>query len=299
MRMNYSGKYAYLLTCALVVLALPLRVFSQSDTVSQSGRKNVPDTGSQTDIHSLYAGVGGGSNMIYLGSTISQDKPFFSTGVTYGYRNSLFVSGSVSHLNGVDPFVAFYTLSGSYSHAFNSWFDISAAVSGYKTPESLQQALFSDFAFINLTTGFDWKLIYTKLSVGDLISDENRVYFQIRNSRYFEIPDLLKGKVSISFDPNINILFGQLIRIVTTTGVIKYGNSPPFRHIKKDHYTTIESYSYKYGLMDLEFSIPVTFSYGIFTVEFEPDYILPVHTNSYYPTPEGFSFFVNAYIKIF
>jgi hypothetical protein len=297
--MNYSGKYTYVLIFALLALISPLKAFSQADTMSQSAKEKVPGTESQTSIHSLYAGVGGGSNMIYLGSTISRDKPFFSTGVTYGFRNSLFVSGSASHLNGVDPFVAFYTLSGSYSHVFNSWFDISAAVSGYKTAESLQQTLFSDFAFINLTTGFDWKLIYTKLSVGDLISDENRVYFQIRNSRYFEIPELFKGKGLVSFDPNINILFGQLVRIVTTTGVTKYGNSPPFRHFKKDPYTTIESYSYRYGLMDFEFSIPVTFSYGIFTIEFEPYYILPAHTNSYYPAPEGFSFLVNGYIKIF
>lgn len=297
--MNYSGKYTRVLTFALLVSVLPFRAFSQSDTLSHSRKEHASGTELQTSIHSLYAGVGAGSNMIYLGSTISHDKPFFSTAVTYGYRNSLFVSGSASHLNGVDPFVAFYSLSGSYSHAFSSWFDISAVIAGYKTPESLQQTLFSDFAFINFTTGFDWKLIYTKLSIGELISEDNRGYLQIRNSRYFETPRFIEGKGLISFDPNINILFGELVKTVTTTGVTKFGNSPPFRHFKKDLNSTIKSYSSRFGLMDFEFSIPVTFSYGNLSIEVEPSYNLPAHTNSSYPTPEGFSFFVNGYIKIF
>jgi hypothetical protein len=201
-------------------------------------------------------------------------------------------------VNNLNPYLAFYSLSFDYSHVFNSWFDISADLSGYKSSKSLQETLFSDFAFFNLTTGFDWKLIYTKFSFGGLISDKSRGYFQIRNSRYFQTPEFLKGKALISFDPNINILFGELVRIETTSGSIEFGNSPPFRHFKKIANSTIKSYSYKYGLMNFEFSLPVTFSYSNFSIEAEPVYILPSYTNSNYPAPKGLLFFLNAIFRI-
>jgi hypothetical protein len=278
---------------------LPFRAFSQADTLSHSGKKPNQDSDSLSSVHAFYAGAGFGSNMIYLGSSISHNRPFYSAALTYGYKGSLFVSFSASHLQEVSPYVAFSSLSLNYSHTFNSWFDISTDIAGYKTSESLHDSLFSDFLFFNLTTGFDWKLIYTKISFGGLISEENRGYLQIRNSRYFETPEFFKGKGLVSFDPNINFLFGKMIKIETTTGVKRFGNSSPFRHFKKNPNTTIESYSSIFGLLDLEFSIPVTFSYGNFSIEAEPDYILPAYTNTDYPTPGGFSFFLNIYIKIF
>ena len=297
--MTCSGKYTRILTFALLALGLPFMAFIQEDTLFQSVKDHAPETDSSSHFHSLYAGVGTGSNMIYLGSTISNDHPFYSTAITYGYKNSFYASASASHLKGVNPYMAFYSLSLNYTHVFNSWFDISSSIAGYKTPESLQETLFSDFAFINLTTGFDWKLIYTKLSFGGLISDDSRGYLQVRNSRYFETPEFFKGKGQISFDPNINILFGELVKIETITGVTKYGVSPPFRHFKKNPNSTTESYSSKFGLMDFEFSLPVTFSYSNFSIEAEASYILPAYTNPDYPAPKGFSFFLNAYYRIF
>lgn len=273
--------------------------FSQSDTLVKTGQKITHENDSTHTIHSLYSSIGSGSNMIFLGSTISRDKPFYSAAVTYGYKNSFYASASASHIIGVNPYAAFYNLSLSYNHVFNSWFDISSSIAGYKTPASLQETLFSDFAFINLTTGFDWKLIYTKLSFGELISDGHHGYIQVRNSRYFETPEFFSGKSKISFDPNINILFGDLLKIeTTTTGRTKFGSSPPFRHFKKNPNSTIESYSYKFGLMDFEFSLPVTFSYNNFSIEAEPSYILPAFSNSDYPAPEGFTLFVNVFFRI-
>jgi hypothetical protein len=297
--MIFFGKYTRLFIFALLMLGLHIRAFGQSDTSPQTNKDHATNADSSLSIHSLYAGVGSGSNMIFLGSTISHDHPFYTTALTYGYKNCFYASVSASHITEVNPFVAFYTLSLNYNHVFNSWFDISSSVSGYKTPSSLREILFSDFAFINLTTGFDWKLIYTKVSFGDLISDQNRGYIQIRNSRYFETPEFFKGKGQISFDPYINTLFGELVKITTITGVTKFGSSPPFRHFKKNPNSTTESFSYKFGLMDFEFSLPVTFSYGNFSIEAEPSYIFPAYKNTDYSAPEGFTFFMNINFKIF
>lgn len=296
--MNSFIKYSPFALIAIIIFVVPLKAFGQADTLSRSGKENHDKTKLSSQIHSLYTAAGFGSNMIYLGSTISHDQPFYSTGLIYAYKNCMFASVSASHLKDVRPYVAYYSLSFDYTHTFNSWFDISADLSGYKTAASLQERLFSDFAFLNLTTGLDWKLIYTKLSFGGLISNNSLGYLQIRNSRYFQTNEFFNGKALISFDPNINTLFGQLIKIETSGGTTKYGFSPPFRHFKKKANSTIESYSYKFGLMDFEFSLPVTFSYGNFSIEVEPEYILPVYSNTDYPSPDGFSFFLSASFRI-
>lgn len=283
---------------ALLASESHIIAFSQSDTLAQSGKNIAFKDDSICHNHSLFASIGSGFNMIFLGSTISQDKPLYSTTLTYDYKNSFNASASASHIIGVNPYLAFYNLSLNYSHVFNSWFDISSGIAGYKAPESLQEKLFRDFAFINLTTGFDWKLIYTKLSFGELISDNSRGYLQVRNSRYIETPVFFKGKGQISFDPNINILFGDFVKIETTSGLTKLGSWSPFHRFNKNPGSSINSYSYKFGLLDFEFSLPVTFSYNNFSIEAESSYILPSFSYSDYPAPKGFTFFVTANFRI-
>ena len=298
-RMNNYDKYHLIIIILALVLTFPVLAFSQADTTSNAVKDKHQGNESPASIHSLYTGVGAGSNMIYLGTSISNDLPFYSASVTYGYRNTLFATASASHLSETNPYLAFYTLALNYSHAFNSWFDISSDIAGYKAAESLQETLFSDFAFVNLTTGFDWKLIYTRLSFGGLISETDGIYLQVSNSRYFETPEFIKGKARISFNPDIDILFGELVMSETTTGTRSYGASPPFRHFMKNPYNSTETYSTKFGLMDFEFSLPVIFSFGNFSIEAEPSYLLPVHSNPDYPSSGGFSIFLNAILKIF
>jgi hypothetical protein len=296
--MTRSCKYIKILTFALLATGHYDMLFSQSDTLVKPRQKITHENDSTYHNHSLYSGLGSGSNMIFLGSTISRDKPFYSAALTYGFKNCFYASASASHIIGVNPYMAFYSLSLNYNHVFTSWFDISSSISGYKAPESLKSTLFNDFAFINLTTGFDWKLIYTKLSFGALISDNRFGYIQVRNSRYFETRKFFRGKSQISFDPDINTLFGDLVKIKTTSGLTRTGSTTPFRHFRRIPTIPILSYSYKFGLMDFEFSLPVTFSYNNFSIEAEPSYILPAFSSTDYPPPRGFTFFINAFFRI-
>jgi hypothetical protein len=282
-----------------MIAALPAIAASQADTIAKAAKGSAMMNGSPEDIHSLYTGLGAGSNMIYLGSSISNNKPFYAASVTYGYRNSLFASASASHISETTPYLAFYNLALNYSHAFNSWFDISSVIAGYKSAESLHDSLFEDFAYINLTAGFDWKLLYTKISFSGIVSEENGLYLQIRNSRYFETPSFFSDKAFVSFDPFIDILFGSLISIETVNGSKKYGKAPPFSHGNHKPGTSSEKYSEKFGLMDIEFSLPVTFSYGKFSFEAEASYLLPVYSDPFYPDLKGFTVYLNAFIKIF
>jgi hypothetical protein len=279
------------LICLCISEPLSAQVDSRPDS-AQIGNK-------EGKVHSLYAGAGFGSDMVWLGSTISGSLPYYSVSLIYGFKNSLYFSGSASIVNGLKPYPAFYNLSTNYSHTFNKWFDISADLAGFKTREILKDTLFSDFGYINLTGGFDWQILYTRISFSGVFSNDNKGYIQIMNSRYFETGDFLNGNASVSINPGFNILSGEIIEIVTTTGTKKYGLSPPFRHYKKNQGSTTESIKSKFGVLDFEFSLPVTFNYNNASIEVESDYLIPAYKNSSYPAPKGFTIYISLYLRIY
>jgi hypothetical protein len=296
--MNRREILNHIILFIVLVMIRPSISFSQTDTLARSQVESSVQTESTVKKNSLYTGIGAGSNMIYLGTSISNNKPFYSASVTYGLKNTLFVSAAATHLNETSPYVAFYNLALNYSHTFNSWFDISTDIAGYKTAESLRDSLFSDFMYINLTAGFDWKLIYTRVSFSGIISQMNGYYLQVSNSRYFETREFLKGKAIVYFNPDIDILFGNMISVENVSGNKKYGNAPPFSHAGKKTGSSSEVLSEKFGLIDFQFSLPVTFSYGKVSFEAEPGYLLSFYSNAYYTQPEGFTFHINIIFKV-
>jgi hypothetical protein len=298
--MGYFRQYLHAVLLTLIFLELPSICFCRSSTLSARGTET--DTANVTALKklSLYGGAGWGNNLIYLGSTISQDLPYYSASLTLGFNNGLNISASASHIDKTSPYLAFYSASVRYAHTVNSWFDYSAGLSGFKTPQSLQQSLFSDFAMLNLTAGFDWKLLYTKVTVSDMYSHGNSAYLQIKNSHYFQTGPVFKNKAFLSFDPDIDLLFGRLVKIDSNTGATKYGNAPSFVQLKKKHSTTGTTYSYSYvfGMMDTEFSLPVALNFTKLVIEAEPGYIIPAYSNTDYPSPKGFSITVSVYFRI-
>jgi hypothetical protein len=250
--------------------------------------------------HSFYAGTGYGSNMVYLGSTISQDQPYCYGTLAYGFKNQLYASASAVHLSGYSPFISFYIGALNYNHVFNSWFDISAGAYRYQVAPSLTDTLFHSFSYGDITLGFDWKLIYSKVSVGGLLSDENQIYFQLKNSRYFQTPEFFNGKANVSLDPYFNLLFGTIVEVRTTTETTVVVSSPG-RKWKNKNYgtTTYTSYSKKFGLMEIDFGIPVSYNTDNMTVEAELDYFLPVFKDPDIHGPKGFVFMLSGIFRIF
>lgn len=247
--------------------------------------------------HSLYVGAGFTSNMVYMGTSISQDKPVYSGSLTYGYKDELYLSASTFHLSAFDPFLAFHALSLSYSHSVNSWFDYSAGISRYQVAPSLTDTLFNSFLYGNVTLGFDWKILYTKVSLGGVLSEETSGYLQLANSRYFETPHFLDEKAYVSFDPYINMLFGSLTRTNTPDGTV-IGVSRPFGSGRSDRNSSQSTETF-FGLMEIDLGVPVAFNMDRITLEAEPGYVLSLYSDTEVFNPEGFVFMINCYVKIF
>jgi len=254
-------------------------------------------------IHSFYAGTGYGSNMLYLGTTMSQDNGFGYASASYGLKDKLYLTASGYTISNFSPFTAFYSLGLNFSHAFNSWFDISTGISRYNVAESLRDTLFSNFTYADATLGFDWRILYTKLSAGGLFSDGSQLYLQTRHSRYFETPPFARDKAFFSFDPYVNILLGKMVTIESSTGVTETTISPgykPWRRKNQGSGTTPPSnYSESFGLMEIDFGIPVAFSYDFFTIEIEPGYVLPLYSDSGTSGTEGFLLMASIFFRIF
>jgi hypothetical protein len=299
--MHPSRSFSISKLCCLLLTLIPLFGSAQTAMKAALPDSDSSKTESIAKKHSFFAGTGYGSNMIYLGSTISQNQPYFYGNLTYGFKNKLYASVSSVHLSGLDPFLAFYIGSLNFSHTFNSWFDIAAGVYRYQIPVSLSDTLFSSFTYSDLTLGVDWKLLYSKLSFGGLISEENQFYFQLRNSRYFQTPEFFRGKANVSFDPYLNLLFGSLFELKTTTETSVIASSPGRKWKKNTNQSTSTNTSYlkKFGLMEVDFGIPVALNTDKMTIEAEVSYTLPAYSNPAYPVPEGFVFLLSAFFRIF
>jgi hypothetical protein len=270
-------------------------ILSTSGISAQTDVKpdSVPDanTGTTESKHSIYASAGLGYNMVYMGTSLSQDKPYYSGGLIYGFNNELFASASAFHLDAYDPFLAFSTFSLIYNHTFNSWFDIAVSASRYQVNKALTDTLFSSFFYVDAALGFDWKILYTKISAGTILSESSSLYFQLRNSRYFETSTFLNDKAYFSFDPYVNMLFGTLTETKDGTTVI----TPPFRG-KTGGGSTSETTT-KFSLMEIDLGIPISFNIGRFTIDAEPGYIIPLYTDAASGS-DRFIFTMGIYFKI-
>jgi len=279
---NFKSNITLLLACAM------------TGSFSLNAQEEAPST------HALYGGLGLGNNMVYMGSSISGDKPYYYGSLTYGFKEQLYVSASSFHLSAFDPFLAFNTFGLTYSKTINSWFDLSAGISRYQVNSELTDTLFSSFFYGDLTLGFDWKLLYTKISTGGVFSESSGLYFQMRNSRYFQTPQFIKEKAYISFDPYVNMLFGTLTETTTADGTT-VGVTQPFSPKKTSgrgsgtSTTTREFFS----LMEVDLGLPVAFNMGRVTVEADPGFIIPLYSDTDPLNPKGFSFLLSCYVKIF
>ena len=282
---------------SLALFTVPVRILSQSDQIIPDTARDTTD--SEASKHTLFSGLGYGTNFIYLGSTISGNQPYEYSSLIYGFNGELYASASAVHLSSVSPFLAFYSGTVSYSHVFNSWFDISASVSGYYVTPSLRDDLFNGFYYGDLTAGFDWNILYTKISGGILLSDEKNGYLQVRNSRYFQSREFTSKKFYFAFDPYFSVLTGTITKIETDNGkVVKV--SPPYKKGGKygqaDPVITI---SRSFGFMEADIGLPASFNTEKFTFEAEPGYILAGMNDPEYTGPEGFYFTLSLYFRIF
>jgi hypothetical protein len=268
---------------------------------------NLQDTASQTVItqsasskHSLFAGTGYGSNLLFAGSSISANKGFLSADILYSFMGSLWASGVAYNIPGIDVNIPMYDLSAGYNHTFNDWFDASLSLSGYLTHQGVRDDLYNSFAYLRMAIGFDWMLLYTRASMGKILEENSGVYINIRNSRYMRTPKFGASGNYISFDPSLNFLIGNYSQLQTITtpqrpgGIIRPGR-PGSGQEENTEYEIVDTYK----VMQAELSLPISFYFYDFIFDAEPLYLIPVLKDENYISPKGFHFFFNITYRLF
>src|SRR5665648_215802 len=129
----------------MAILIMCVEALPQTATVKSTLAGDSIKISGEESSHSFYSGLGYGSNMIYLGSTISQNNPYYYTALTYGFKDELYVTASAIHLYDRSPFIPLYSISLNYSHVINSWFDFSLGLYRYQVTQSLADTLFGSF----------------------------------------------------------------------------------------------------------------------------------------------------------
>jgi len=300
--MRRSRTCTYAIACCLLLQAVAVSAGAQPASVS--GTHDTTGTDAKSTIHSLYMGSGFGNNLLYLGTTMSQDCGFGYASVSYGLFDKLYLSAAGYTISNFKPFTAFYSLGLGFNQTFNSWFDISLSLSKYNVAASLRDTLFSNFTYADATLGFDWRILYSKISAGSLFAGEKQFYLQTRHSRYFETPSFARDKAFFSFDPYVNILFGTMVNVTTSGGVTETTISPGYKPWKGKgqgggNPQPVTTYSESFGLMEIDFGIPVAFSYDFFTIEIEPGYVIPFYSDEGTSGTSGFLLMASLFFRIF
>lgn len=199
------------LQISLLILLVPINgAFAQSDTAAAALK---------IEKQALYAGAGYGSNMVYLGSTISQNQPYLYGAVSWSLYEKFYLSGGAFYLPGISPSSpSFYTASLTFNQDIFKWLDMSAGIYRYMVKPELTDTLFGSFSYADVKLGADWKILYTEVTCGGFVMKEPPTYLQIRNSRYFETPLFFRKKATVSFQPYVNVLFGTLGTLQTFEG---------------------------------------------------------------------------------
>lgn len=297
--MKNPHKIPTLLSIVICMILTGYNLSAQTDVTSNRTKSDSSYKSAKESSHILMAGIGAGNNMTYMGSGLSENKPYLTGSLIYGYKGKLFLSAAGSHLSAFDPMLSFSTFAVSYNQTFGNSFDILANISRYQVNSSLTDSLFSSFNFGSLALGFDWKILYTNISLGGILSKPSALYLNLKNSRYFEIKLGAGKKNSIYIEPYANLLFGNLTKTVTTDGTY-IGIEAPFKSKKSSSHgsSTVISTTTAFSLIEADFGLPLGVNIGRFTLEADPGYILPAYKSSDTYTPEGLTMMFNLYIKI-
>ena len=273
--------------CIFIII---VSIFFGLPTWSQN--QNADSAGLDYSNHSLVYGGGYGSNLRFSGIKLLEQQSYFSTDLTYGYKDLITANIALYHLPGIQPSVAFYDFSLGIAHTFNSYFDAALTLSRYCTANQLKETFFDNANYISASAGLDWRLIYTNVSYSAMLASESQHYLRIANSHYLPIKQLKKGKGQFWIDPSVNFILSSYY---SESSSDENGNGNGNKPSKEEE--TIQ-YDQLFGLTELEISLPMALDFGKATLEVNPYYSVEIKKDALYPASSGFCLYINLYIKL-
>lgn len=279
----------------LINSLIPLFLLGTLTGFSQSEPR--PDSlDSKTKDHQFFTGAGYGSDLIYYGTSVSGNQPFFSAEMLYAWDKGIWASAGLFHLTEKDPFFSFVDLSAGYSYVFNKVFDAGLSLSQYHGGESIDTTFFSDYTFLGANLGIDWLILYTTIMPGWMLAEENSFYLLVDNTHFFKTPALGKKGSYFTFNPGVSLLFGNYAWLRHFRGQGNGGQGPGYGGNNEGFSTPLVEEDFR--LLDMQLSLPVEYFFGRLSVEFEPAYFINFISNQNGDKEGRFFFTLGLYYKI-
>lgn len=255
----------------------------------QDSTKNLsgPDS-SATKARAVFFGLTYGSNSSYLGRYQTQVLPYVSADISYisktGFSLSLFtydISSNATLLDEVDAMAG-------WSFDLSKRVDASAFYTRFFFNESTESIRASVQNVASASLGLDWSYLYTKVTAHYIFGDANDFFAVLDNSRYFSLGHVFRKDDNISLEPKATIIAGT--QTFVDTHYIRQGIPlirPGLGHGNGNGRgnsgstgtttTTVESSQTTFEILSYEFSLPVTYDVGRFSLELSGKYSIPVN----------------------
>ncbi len=206
-----------------------------------------------------------GSNSAYFGRTQATAFPYLTTDLTYTTKGGLFASAGLYNLLSTPLLLDETDLTAGWAGNLSQTLDASVSYSRFVFPASSELVKSSVNNSLDAALGQDWGPFYSRLSAAYLFGQSASSadgFLTLENSRSFEIPHVFSPDDYLTIEPTVSAAAG-------TQSFVEASLTK--RHGAKARATR------RFGVVDYEFAVPVSYTLGKLSVAASWRYVLPVN----------------------
>ncbi len=195
----------------------------------------------------------------FMGRDFGLDIPIISTDLMYYFRSGVYVN--LSALKFMEENLPWqYALSLGYATNLSEKADINISYSRFLVAGESAIAGIQNLTFLQGSFGWEWGPLYSSFQAQGLFNKNIDYFFTSHHSRYFEIDQRLFKSVVVSFEPKLSFMLGAN----------NYYQMGSFEMLPEE-----QDDLGKFGFQSFEFMFPLTFTKGLFELEFQSRYVNP------------------------
>jgi hypothetical protein len=241
-------------------------IFAQSDSTSLPGDDTVK-------YNFIVIGSRYQNQFAFWGRNYDQKIPFLGTSLMYYFHSGVWVS--VSNFSFFDENVPTQLgLTLGYFKELSPKMDWHTSYTQFYVPSQSIPSNYKTQGYAQTTFGIDWGLLFSSIQLHALFNQNSDIFLTTYHSRYFQFNQLLWNKIMVSFEPKVSVTFGTHHFEYASGLVIAPGGGGIVTQPNMN-----EDLGNKFQALNFDFSFPLKFSIGFFSVEPSWKYTLPIHTN--------------------
>lgn len=230
----------------------------------------VPADTAATPKRSFAMGLSYGSNSTYFGRSQAEAFPYTAATLTYTAKNGLYGSVQLYNLLNTPTVLDETDLTVGWDHDLGKTLDFSLSYSRFFFPTNSELVKSSVNNALDASLGQDWGAFYSRLSATYLFGSapsKGDGFLILENSRSFETKRGFGPHDYFAVEPVVSIAAGtQSFAEAALTKRNKGKNSVPVARSVR-----------RFGLVDYEFGIPVSYNVGKLALSAGWRYVVPVN----------------------